>query len=468
MNNNWFDVDTYYFSHPGVKINKAVEHALMFNRVKEQIMYGVEDIIEEEFGYPRTAEELLEAGQGAREWGLDYPIEFFEPVITQCKGYLPIEIKGFVSGQYVPKNTPFLSVKNTKIGMGPLAPWGEAMLMMGAFPTACVSRAYEMAQYLKQRNLPIQRIHGFDLRSYRTKAEAKIGGTAWFVGGLRSTDNFLVAQWIRVKGAGSIPAMAHTLVQNFGMGNELESYKKFISDQKTKGYKMVAVVVDTYSTDNFIKKYLDLLMEITNEEGMTIVYRPDSGDVIDFAKRIYYQAKKRDRLNCTKVIIGENVTFERIKQWDKEFELIGIPLDFFAFGIGGGYHRDLNRDTHGWAMKTCYVSNWTGDNGLPEQIPVMKFADTPLKMSIPGPIDVVKTDEGLMVALESEKLGESAYTTLYRFNETFTEPYMYKPDLENVMNTVEEQDTTQKEILYSSGVLELKQQLIDEWKSTIG
>jgi hypothetical protein len=89
-------------------------------------------------------------------------------------------------------------------------------------------------------------------------------------------------------------------------------------------------------------------------------------------------------------------------------------------------------------------------------------------MSIPGPVDVVNTDDGLMVALKSEKLGQSAYTTLYRFDEKDDEPYIYKPDINSIISTVEKQNTKQKEILYSDGIYKLKQKLILEWESTIG
>jgi nicotinamide phosphoribosyltransferase len=142
--------------------------------------------------------------------------------------------------------------------------------------------------------------------------------------------------------------------------------------------------------------------------------RPDSGDVLEQAIRIYQVALEHDLLDAVGVIIGEGMNFEQVKRYDARLEAEGVPLTFVAYGIGSGFYNHIDRDTYGWAMKTAY------SNGKDR----MKFAMVALKRSIPGRVRLVRVEGELMaIAHEEEVAGEDVYETIYKHDGT-GEPHM--------------------------------------------
>jgi nicotinamide phosphoribosyltransferase len=137
--------------------------------------------------------------------------------------------------------------------------------------------------------------------------------------------------------------------------------------------------------------------------------------VLEQAIAIYQKALAHDLLDTVGVIIGEGMDFEQVKRYDARLETEGVPLAFFAYGVGSGFYNHIDRDTYGWAMKTAY------SNGKDR----MKFAMVALKRSIPGRVRLVRAEGELMAVAddEAETIGEDVYETIYKHNGT-GEPHM--------------------------------------------
>lgn len=199
----------------------------------------------------------------------------------------------------------------------------------------------------------------------------------------------------------SIAATAHKTIQQFD--DELEAYYYSIDQAHNQGLKIVALVIDTYDPWRFIKHYSKKIAEYASDKAMTVVFRPDSGDVEKQAMELYAIMSNNGLLANTSCIIGEGMDFKKIKEYDALFEEYGMDLKWFNYGLGAGYYKHLNRDTLGFAMKTAY------SNGADR----MKFSADPIKQSIPGRIRLEREGDKITVRAGDE-FTANHYTNLLK------------------------------------------------------
>ncbi len=150
------------------------------------------------------------------------------------------------------------------------------------------------------------------------------------------------------------------------------------------------------------------VLEHAEKNKINVVLRPDSGNLLAQASSIYGMVKLWDFKNVS-MIIGEGMSFDKIKEYDKELKFMDIPLEFMSYGVGSGYYNDLDRDYLGFAMKTA-VSNGKDRMKLTKS--------NPFKQSIPGCVNIVKEGGELVVDYTRDGLFE----TVYDFDERSSRP----------------------------------------------
>jgi len=101
-----------------------------------------------------------------------------------------------------------------------------------------------------------------------------------------------------------------------------------------------------------------------------------------------------------------------------------------TWGIGAGFYNDLERDTLGWSMKTCFSNKKDR----------MKYTDSSIKRSIPGKVTLQRKDERLVVYPQTQTQYDSDYVVLNK-----AIPLTFKKIKENANI----QDTIQNEIILS-------------------
>jgi nicotinamide phosphoribosyltransferase len=201
---------------------------------------------------------------------------------------------------------------------------------------------------------------------------------------------------------GSISALAHKVTQQYE--SEFDCFVHTIDETAKSGEKIVAMVIDTYDAWNVINNWVVPLTQYAKEKGVKVVWRPDSGDVFKQAVAIYEIAKKNELDNIA-VIIGEGMSFEEVKNFDKMFEIYAVPLNFISYGIGAGFYKTIERDTLGWAMKTAY------SNGEPR----MKLVKSnPFKQSIPNRVHLTYNDDGELMVCDGAN-SEGIYYAIYSY-----------------------------------------------------
>ncbi len=394
--------DAYNLSHHFLKENVDKEISLLFNRNRPMILNGFSKIIHD-LTYERiTHDDVIEAKRMADKMKMPFPINMWLRVIHECDGYLPLKIESLQDGTYVPKNTPFAKITNTIEGFGELVTWFEPLLLMSSFDSGCATRAFEIRKYLDQNNLPLNRIHSFGFRGHNSMENAEKAGKAWRLF-LNGTDDFHT-QLITDGMGSSIPATAHKTIQQFN--NELQAYYHSIDETKKHGFNIISLVIDTYDPIRFIKYHSQDIAQYAKDKGVHVVFRPDSGNVKDQAFSLWCMMWSKGLINDTSCIIGEGMTLNKIKEYDSFFKEMGCNLDWFNYGMGSGFYKDIDRDYLGFAMKTSY------SNGEDR----MKFSADKFKESLPGDPMLVQYGNKIWATYDSPE--KNLYEIIYEYGNT--------------------------------------------------
>lgn len=395
--------DAYNLSHFFLKENVDKEISLIFNRNRPMILNGFSQVVHNIVDQPITQKMVLEAKREADNMGMPFPLDMWERVVNEFDGYLPLKIQALPDGTWCPKGTPFAKITNTEKGFGELVTWFEPVLLHTSFDSGCATRAFEMRKYLDSNKLNRNRIHSFGMRGHASMENAIKAGKAWRLF-LNGTDDFHT-QWVTDANGKSIPATAHKTIQQFN--NELDAYYHSIDATKAHGFNIVAIVIDTYDPITFIKYYAKKVAEYGKSRGVHIVFRPDSGNIFDQAYGLYCIMWSSGLQDNTSIILGEGITFDKIREWDIKFRALGVDLNYINYGMGAGFYKDIDRDYLGFAMKTSFSN---GQNR-------MKFSADPIKQSIAGDVKLYTCDgyDDIWVGyLEQPNIPYFGYKKLYK------------------------------------------------------
>lgn len=448
--------DWYNNYHGIMKENVDFEGSHLYNRKSGQFLSGLTQAALAPLSIRITKEMVEDAKEKLEARNADFPYDMFMRIVNEFDGYVPLKLQSLPEGTWCPAGTPFAQIRNTVEGFGELNTWWEPLFMMASFDSGCITRAYYMHKYLKyiseRFSIPWDVIktkyHSFGFRGHRSipdAIKAAKGWSTWMYG----TDDMHVLNHAPNADIGSIPAAGHKVTQQFD--DELKGVLYGIQKTSDMGKNIVAYPIDTYDPHRFIHEHMRIILNKAEELKMHFVARPDSANVLEQAIDIYNTHQRGKNRTNLSVIIGESMTFENAKEYDLILLDKGVPIEFVSYGIGSGFYNDLNRDTHGWAMKTCFSNH----------APRMKFSADSLKRSIPGFIDLVRTNGELTVVPEGTS--EGLYQTIYEYDPAkghtapvFT-PYESQNQFENTQKEAHFQDEqgyiSQERIILSREIL---------------
>lgn len=424
--------DCYNLSHYFLKENQDYEISHIYNRSNPMILYGFNEIVIKLLNQRIQESMVMEAEECAKKMGMPFPVDMWMNVVDKLKGWIPLKVEALPDGTWVPQGTPFAQITNTDENFGELVSWWEGVYLHSYFASACATRALEMRRYLEKNNLSLYRLHSFGFRGHRSMEDAYWATTAWNMF-LTGTDDFHGQYHCPKAKLGSIPATAHKTIQQFD--SEKQGFIHAIDQAKAHGFKIVALVIDTYDPVNFIHHIMRNVLEHAEKQGIHVVLRPDSGDVLKQSETIYGLIKLWGFKNVS-MIIGEGMSLEKVKEYDNYLREKKIPLEFMNYGVGAGYYNDFDRDYLGHAMKTAY------SNGKDR----MKLTvSNPFKRSIPGCVNLIRENNKMIVDYTRSGL----YQTIYEMDEHSTRPKIIKRKWEDIKELALLQDTSQKEIILS-------------------
>lgn len=202
-------------------------------------------------------------------------------------GYLPCKCRAIQENTTIPFGTPFFTIENTNPKFVWLIGWLETIISAEMWKKITVNTVVKKGYYdpcLKYSDLtcdnndhvPFQ-CHDFSARGQANIQDAINNGLAhlnWFDG----TDNVPAMKKSGKTGICSIPATEHSIMCSYEKDNELELFKKIITEIVPTG--LVSIVSDTWDYWKVLTEYLPLLdTEILSRDGKVVI-RPDSGNPV--------------------------------------------------------------------------------------------------------------------------------------------------------------------------------------------
>lgn len=429
-------VDSYNTSHTFLKENVDFEVSHLYNRSRGMIFYGFNEICVDILNTKIEVDMVEEAQELARQMNLKFPFDMWYDVATKFDGRIPLRIQALPEGTWTPTGTPFAQISNTEDGFGELVSWWEGVMMHSYFPSGCATEAFHIRRYLDQNNLLLNRVHSFGFRGHRSLEDAYWAATSWNLF-LEGTDDFHSKYHTPNAKIFSIAATAHKSMQQFD--DELKGFYKAIDAASLYPVKVVALVIDTYDPYNVIYNYMQDILEYAKQRGVHVVFRPDSGDLIEQSKLIWSMYSDYTKWS---IIIGEGMSLNKMMEYDNMLKKYGFPLGRMAYGIGSGFYNHIDRDLLGFAMKTAY------SNGAPR----MKLVKSnPYKQSIPNMVNLVMDNGQMMVDYTRDGANhDSLYEDIWHFDERSTKPKFKIPDW----------DATQKRALQNLKIEKLQERII--------
>ena len=313
----------------------------------------------------------------------------FEKVVAEYNGYLPLVIRSVPEGTVMRGSQPIYTVTVFDRDLFWMSAGFETMIQRAVwYPTTIATRDYEIKKEIKHYydltgadlNLLPFSYHDFGGRGVTCGEQAEIGGAAHTVNFLGSdtVEGILTANFYYKEdmSAFSVYATEHSIEITFGPGaeDEISYIRHQLQQVKKLGLPIVSIVMDGFDIYRAVKLCCTELKDEIIGCGAKVVFRPDSGDMMEVVPRI---------LRMQELAFGVNITdrgFKQIKhvgviQGDgvdrlsltsllgKITAMYGYSADCVIFGSGGALLQKVNRDTLKFAQKVSAIlvnDEWIG------------------------------------------------------------------------------------------------------------
>jgi len=377
---------------------------------KETLFFGLQYILKEYFSKPITMEEVEEAKEIAEMHGEPFNYDGWKLIVEKYKGKLPLRIRAVPEGTVVPLHNALVTVENTDDdNLLWLVSFFESLLLHVWYPITVATQSYYLkkliCKYLKETadnpDAEIDfKLHDFGFRGVSSVESSGIGGLAHLVS-FKGTDTvpalYVGRKYYNEQMAGfSIPAGEHSTFSSWGRDHEVDAYRNMLK-QFAKPNSLLAVVSDTWNIFNACENiWGDQLRSEVINSGATVIIRPDSGDpktvvlkclsILEEKFGTTQNYKGYKVLNHVRLIQGDGVNPDSIKEILEGMKEAGYSASNIAFGMGGALLQKVNRDTLKFAYK-CSAMTINGEVKDVYKDPVTDVG----KRSKAGRLDIVRS-----------------------------------------------------------------------------
>lgn len=364
----------------------------------------------------------------------------WEHVVKNYGGKLPFIIRA------VPEGTPVRggdALYTTTVLDDPIAFWmsaGFETITQRAvwYPTTIATMDYEIKREMRRYYeisgadmslLPFA-YHDFGGRGVTCAEQAEIGGAAHLFSfmGSDTVEGVLAANFFYRcdMAAFSVYATEHSIQCSFGGGRD--DAIKYIKHQLRKARELdvsiVSIVLDGYDVYREAELCCTVLRDEIIEFGKSggkVVFRPDSGDMMEVIPRLLLlqdtafghtlTSTGYKAINYVGIIQGDGIDHMAIKAVLGKILLMGYAASSVFFGSGGALLQKVNRDTFKFAQKACAICVRAPD-GSEKWVGIAKNPITDQGK---------KSQEGVLTLVRSRMTGElsNARLDLGPLNEEF-------------------------------------------------
>ncbi len=409
------DTDSYKASH-FLQYPPGTTHEFSYvesrgGKYATTVFFGLQYIIKKYLMSPITASDVLEANEFFKLHGEPFNLDGWMHIVHDHNGFIPLRIRAVPEGSVVPVHNVLMTVENTCPKCYWTTSYFETLLMRVWYPTTVATRSYHAKKVIMDalsrscddpQGQILFKLHDFGSRGVSSQESAALGGAAHlvnFMGSDTVAGVYLANKYYDEKMAGfSIPAAEHSTITAWGKDGEAKAYANMLK-QFAKPGSIVAVVSDSYDIYNAAEKiWGEELRQQVIDSGATVVIRPDSGhpptvvgdllEILDKKFGSVVNKKGYKVLNHVRIIQGDGVNEDSIKECLDKCLSLGFSAENLAFGMGGGLLQQLNRDTQKFAYK-CSGIRINNGNFIPVQkAPVGDLT----KWSKAGHLDLVKVN----------------------------------------------------------------------------
>lgn len=359
-------------------------------------------------------------------------------------GYLPIRIKALPEGTLCPIRVPALTFINTHPDFFWLTNYFETLISTTLWlpmTSATTARLYKKELIRHARKTGFKDvdlnflIHDFSMRGMAGVEAAIMSGMGHMtsfcgsetIPAIGALEEYYNANAERELIAATIPATEHSVMCAGGKEDELETFKRLITEVYPTGF--VSIVSDTWDFWKVMTEYLPSLKDIIILRDGRLVIRPDSGDPVhiiagyepsdfenwqeqnsmpDYEMKGAYELlweifggtvneKGYKVLNShIGMIYGDSITLERQKEIYRRLEAKGFAATNLVLGVGSYTYQYKSRDSLGFAMK----ATWCQVNGEGREIFKDPKTDSGTKKSLKGLISVELMSDGTYKAID--------------------------------------------------------------------
>lgn len=376
----------------------------------ETVFFGLQYLLKNYFLEPFTQEMVEEAREVITAHGLPFNYEGWTNLIKKHGGKLPLRIRAVAEGSVVPLHNVLMTVETTDDEFAWVGSWFETQLLRVWYAVTVATQSWQIKKdvykFLQETADDADaeigfKVHDFGSRGVSSQETAAIGGAAHLVNFLGSDTMaalLLHRKFYNSAMAGfSIPAAEHSTITSWGRENEIEAYRNMLRNF-AKPNSLVAIVSDSWNIFNAVEKiWGEQLKQEVIDSGATIVIRPDSGEPIEVVSKVAQllgekfgfdiNSKGYKVLKNVRIIQGDGVNQDSIKQILERLKSEGFSASNIAFGIGGSLLQKVNRDT----LKFAYKCSAIITNGELREVYKQPITDAG-KNSKKGRLDLILKD----------------------------------------------------------------------------
>jgi nicotinamide phosphoribosyltransferase len=340
------------------------------------IFFGLQPFIAEYLRTPITRDDIFEAKTFSAAHGLPFNEEGWSHILEKHGGFLPLRIKAVPEGSLIPVRNILASVENTDPAVPWLTSYIETALLRVWYPTTVATRIFHMKKRIKpffdrtsmDGNMDFALLD-FSSRGCSSLETNELGGAAYLTC-FKGSDSvpavrFVNEHYFSAMSGFSVPATEHSIMCAYGQENEKASFERLLERMGNAG-GILSVVSDTWDIYNAANMWVELHDKV-KEAGVTLVVRPDSGDIQEVLHRVLktlregFGATKNkkgfDVLNNVKVLWGDGINETSCSVPFMVAEELGISADSVLIGSGGGLMQaNIDRDTCKFAFKASEVT----------------------------------------------------------------------------------------------------------------
>ncbi|MCL2116498.1 MAG: nicotinate phosphoribosyltransferase [Methanobrevibacter sp.] len=317
-------------------------------------------------------------------------------ILEKCDGKLPVEIKAVKEGTPVEVSNVLLTVVNTDRKCFWLTNYLESLLLQVWYPSTVATLTRESKKLLNfyldvtgsdKSNLDFM-LHDFGFRGASSYESSQLAGVAHLIN-FSGTDTVpallmplnyynhdlnnknyndfkdkILGNLANITGY-SVQATEHSVMTSLGEDLENNTIKTILANAKNG---VLSIVIDSYNYQEFINKIGKILRNevdtfLNKADGNKIVLRPDSGDPVtttldclnlidSYFSSSFNEKGYKELPPEIGVLWGDGIDYKQMRDILFAMKNNKWAASNIVFGMGGGIHSSVNRDTQRKAFKS--------------------------------------------------------------------------------------------------------------------